>query len=427
MIHSTRGGAHIVLLTCLALAFAGFPSYAQNVVTFADETGRFVWEEHPTLRLGKTTRIAARAAVQADTTGTDVRVESVTSGGMDLARRRLGVEGVLFGLVEFQVERELRHVAPWRDVYANYRQFSAAQIQGGHFKLPFSLDANTGATNLNFVYRSLAASQLAPGRDQGLMLHGRLLKRTIRYEIGLFDQDGRNARTSNVERVSGGRTGAFRIRVAPFVGSRSALDDLQAGMAITGSKVPEGYPGLHGSTVLGASFFPSRYWVNGTRRRVGVEFRWRPGPFSVESEYMRVTTERRGESVEDTDLSPLVATGWYVSGTWAATGERKADGLNRPRRTLFQGGFGAVEFAVRLEALAFRSNATGEAPSSSPRAEVVLGNRIRVDSFGVNWYVNRWIKVQGNLIHQRLDDPALGPRPSQRAFWSEVLRLQLTL
>jgi hypothetical protein len=40
--------------------------------------------------------------------------------------------------------------------------------------LPSSLDENTSPTNLDFVYRSLAANQLPPGRDRGVMVHGRL-------------------------------------------------------------------------------------------------------------------------------------------------------------------------------------------------------------------------------------------------------------
>jgi hypothetical protein len=45
---------------------------------------------------------------------------------------------------------------------------------------------------------------------------------------------------------------------------------------------------------------------------------------------MRVTHERRGQSVDGTDLSPAVAAGWYVNGTWAVTGEAKAKGLDPP-------------------------------------------------------------------------------------------------
>jgi phosphate-selective porin len=230
-----------------------------------------------------------------------------------------------------------------------------------------------------------------------------------------------------VERVTGGRTTAVRVRVEPFAASRTASGDLQVGVALVGSRVPEGYAALRGRTHLDASFFSPDYWVNGARRRLGAELRWRPGPFSVEAEYMRVDTERLGQSVDDGDLSPLVATGWYVSGTWALTGERKSRGLDEPRRPLFRGGFGALELALRTESLAFRSGTGDEPPSSSPRAEVIRGNQDRADTAGLNWYLNRWIKVQGNVVRERLSDPALGPLPARAAFWSRVLRLQLTL
>ena len=85
---------------------------------------------------------------------------------------------------------------------------------------------------------------------------------------------------------------------------------------------------------------------------------------------MRVSTERLGESLEDTDLEPLVASGWYVSGTWALTGEKKADDLTEPRRPLFRGGWGAIEAAARVEGLRFGSldteiASTARAPTSS--------------------------------------------------------------
>jgi hypothetical protein len=50
-----------------------------------------------------------------------------------------------------------------------------------------------------------------------------------------------------------------------------------------------------------------------------------------------------------------------------------------------------------------------------------------VRSFGVNWYLNRWVKVQFNLIRDELTDPSLGPLPLQPSFWSRVWRVQLTL
>jgi phosphate-selective porin OprO and OprP len=390
-------------------------------------TFRFAWKDHPSFEIGKRTHIDFRARVQSDALGSDSPSGEADESSPDLARRRIGVGGDIEHLVEFQVERELGDDEPWRDVYANYHQFDAVQVQGGKFKLPFSLDENTSVTNLDFVYRSLAANQLAPGRDRGVMVHGRLFRRVLRYEVGAFDHDGRNGRTRNAARVFGEQTVAGRLTVQPFRSLKSEAADLQIGVAFTTSDVPLGFSSLRGQTFFSASFFDPDFWVQGQRRRTGLEVRWRPGPFSVKSEYIRVTTERRGQSVEDTDLSSLLATGWYVSGTWAITGEKKADGLNRPRRPLFQGGYGAVEVAGRLEKLTFRSAATGEVPSTSVRADVIVGNADRAVTFGVNWYLNRWVKLQFNAIRESLTDPSQGPRLFNAGFWSHVVRFQFAL
>jgi phosphate-selective porin OprO/OprP len=387
----------------------------------------FALKEHPTIVFTKKTYVDFRARFRTDATDSELGIREEEPSQPDDVKQRVGVGGDVEHLVEFQIERELKGDDPWRDVFANYHQFDFVQLQGGKFKLPFSLDQNTGPANLDFVYRSLAANHLAPGRDIGVMVHGRLLKHVLRYELGSFDHDGRNGRTHNVERVFGGRTLAGRVTVQPFRGSKSVGDDLQIGAAFTSSEVPLGYTSLRGQTFLDATFFQPNFWAQGQRRRIGLEARWRPGPFSVKSEYMRVTTERLGQSVEDTDLSPLVATGWYVSGTWAITGERKADGLTIPRHSFLQGGYGAIEVAARVERLAFGSDASGEAPSTSVRADVIQGNADRAVTLGVNWYLNRWVKLQFNTIKETLSDPAQGPLPSKPSFWTHVFRLQLAL
>jgi phosphate-selective porin OprO/OprP len=348
---------------------------------------------------------------------------------IDIARRRFGLDGEIVNLFDYQVEYEFGDdTEPWRDVYINYKQFAFAQVQAGKFKLPFSLDENTSPTNLDFVYRSRAADLLAPGRDRGVMGHGRVLDRgMLRYEIGVFNHDGANARTNNTDRVQGGQTLAGRLTIQPLRSTTSILEDLSVGAAFTSSDIEEGFPDLRGRTALGSRFYRPDIWVKGTRRRTGFEARWRPGPFSFKSEYIRLTDERLGQSVEDTDLSPFLATGWYVSGTWALTGEDKAEGLDSPRRPLFQGGFGAVELAARIERIDFGPVADNDVPSSGPRADVILGNSDRLETFGVNWYVNRWVKIQANIIRETLDDPSQGPLPSQPSFWSQVIRFQFSM
>ena len=348
--------------------------------------------------------------------------------GVDVARRRIGIDGEILNLFDYQVEREIGDDRdPWRDVYVNYKQYSFAEVQVGKFKMPFSLDENTSATNLDFVYRSRIADLLAPGRDRGAMVHGRVLRRgVLRYELGAFREDGSNARTFDTDRVHGERTLAGRVLVQPFRSTKSLASDLAIGVAFTTSDIPDGFSDLRGRTELDAPFYRPTFLVNGQRRRIGFEARWRPGPFSIKSEYIRLTDERLGQSVDDTDLPPFVAAGWYVSGTWALDRREEGRGLEAPRRPIFQGGFGAIELAVRVERIRFGS-VDDPLASDAPRAEVILGNSDRVYTMGVNWYANRWIKIQANLVRNTIAFPDQGPLPSQTGFWSRLIRFQFSM
>jgi len=385
------------------------------------------WVPHPGFKIGKQVRVEFKAKFMHEELRSDTGEGDLSS--LDVARRRIGVEGRVFQAVSFQVEHEFVGNQVWRDVYADYDQFTFARLQAGRFKLPFSIDENTSATNLDFVFRSLAASELAPGRDRGVMFHGQVFNHLVGYEIGRFEHDGWNAHTNNPDRVTGGPTTAWRVTSQPFRGVRSKWTDVEFGYASTTSDLLEGFSSIKGQTALGLDFYKNHFLVTGARRRTGFELRIRPGPFSAKAEYIRVTEERRGESVEDTDLSPLVSSGWYVSGTWAITGETKSNGLDEPIRPLLQGGFGAVEAAARIEELSFGSEASFAFPdepgSTSRRADVVLGNTNRVLTFGVNWYPNRWIKIQFNVIRETMTDPAQGPLPGQSSFWSRAFRLQV--
>jgi phosphate-selective porin OprO/OprP len=364
----------------------------------------------PSITAGDWLRIDIRARFQGDIRKSEAPIRGDEDGGLDIARRRVGVDGRVKH-VDFQIEYEVG-AREWRDVYLDYRRFKVVQVRGGIFKVPFGLDENTSATSLDFIYRSRISSRLAPGRDRGVSVHGRVLKNILTYEAGVFRNDGDNARPSNSARVFGNTTSAVRVVAHPFRGAKKAMGDLQIGAAMTSSDVPLGFPAVRARTVLGASFYNSDVWVQGRRQRTGLEARWQPGRMSIQSEYIRLTDERRGQSVTDQDLAPLVAQGWYVSGTY---------GLTRKRNR-----FGRVEAAVRYETLSFGSN-SDETRSTSVRADAVLGNSDRATTLGVNWQVNKWVKLQANLIREDIERPSMGPLPERGRFWSRAFRLQLTL
>ena len=156
----------------------------------------------------------------------DSDVDNDNDLNADVARRRIGIEGEILNIFDYQVERELTaNRDPWRDVYLNYKQYGFAEVMAGKFKVPFSLDENTSSTNLDFVNRSRIATLLAPGRDVGVMVHGRFLTRGIlRYELGLFNEDGSNAERNDTDYVHGDRTVAGRLLAQPFRSTKSVAE-----------------------------------------------------------------------------------------------------------------------------------------------------------------------------------------------------------
>lgn len=417
-------------LACIAIVLAcTAPAAAQE--SQGDSSARqsdgwvFRWKEHPEIEWSGGLRVEFYARFQGEGRASQAAIERGNGDGFDVGRRRIGVAGEIGNRLEFQVEGELEERAPWRDVYLNYWPLAGVQLQGGQFKLPFGLEETTGGTKLDFVYRSLVSTRLAPGRDSGLMAHGRLFKKVLDYELGVFAHDGGNARPNGGDRVFGGRTLAGRVTIEPFRGA-GPLGDLQGAVAFTRSRVPEGFPALRGRSVLGVSFFEPDLWVQGHRRRHGVHLRWRPGPFSVASEYVRVSDDRRGQSVDGTDLLPFLARGWYVSGTWVVAGANRATSVDNPRRPLFGGGFGSIQLAVRVERLSLGDDSRSELSSTSQRAESIQGNRDTATTFGATWYPTRWIRIRANVIREDVGDPARGPLP-HLGFWSRVVGFQFAI
>lgn len=383
----------------------------------------------PSLVFGDTARIDFRVKLHADrrTFHPDLR----RVGQFDFRRARVGVEGdIKNNAIEYELEYDFREQDyPLRDAFVDVRARRTVQIRGGKFKLPFSRDELTGAMNLDFAFRSRAADQLAPGRSLGGMVHGRVLDRRLQYQVGLFREDGENARRDPVRLEDGSeapldlsRDGSWRA--TSTWAARSTFEvtkDIAIAAATTLGDVPEGRNGLRGRMVFGGAFFP-RLDVNGRRQRLGIEADYQTDAGSITAEWIRVRDQRLGQGFDNEDLDPVTANGWYIAGTWLALGPKPGGRADRPAAR-----FGAIEVAARFEGLRFGGPAAGGEPSRSPRAAVIVPNGERVWTFGANWYVHRFIRVVGNVVREHLDDAARAPIPGQQNYWSTIMRLQFVL
>jgi phosphate-selective porin OprO and OprP len=409
---------HGVKLVCviLLLAVSFVPRTVEAQATFTNR---------PSLRFGSLFRVDVRLKLQGDFRTFDEGVEE--QDGFEMNRRRVGIQGNFLKVFEYEVERELRQDNVWRDVFLNFRYFDNFQVRAGKFKMPFSLEQLTGPTDLDFIYRTNLVENLSPGREIGVALHGQFHRRAVGYEVGVFDGDGEDENAHGDRHPGARRTIAARVMGRPLRRARlpAHAGELTLAFAMTSGDVAEGLNSLRARTAFRESFIDPVY-VQGRRLRLGVEADWQPGPFSAKAEFIRVTDERNQQGVMQEDLPALVLHGWYVSGTWAITGESKYDGIV-PRRPLGRGGVGALELATRFERFGFGTSFAGDNDSISPRGANLLETSDAAWAGGVNWYLNRWTKVQVNVIREWIADVNRSPVQDRQLFWTRVVRLQFVL
>jgi phosphate-selective porin OprO and OprP len=403
---------------------------------------RFSWKQHPSLRAGSVFRLDFEAKLQED--GHQSYPDAAAKGlaRWELHRNRIGIKGNLFKHIEYEIERELTEKeltekdillgltpsSQWKDVNVNLTYFKNAQVQIGKFKVPFGLDELTGVTHNDFVYRSLGANYLTPARDIGGMVHGSFFKHGFEYSAGVFRHDGDNARSKKIE--GGDRTFAGRVTGTPFRPlTSSVLGRMEVGTAFAISALSDDSfrpNGLRGRTVMTQDIFYDTVYVKGHRRRWEADADWTVGPASARAEFTWVSDDRLGQGIGDQDLPDARARAWYVSGTWALTGEEKKRPI-KPSEPFFQGGIGAIELAARYERLWFDSAGGTDVPFRNSRAETIFPASDRALTLGVNWTLNRFVKIQVNGIREHVEDPERNPVPNGAAFWSRVIRFQFVL
>jgi phosphate-selective porin len=405
---------------------------------------RFEMKTHPSIRAGSWLRVDFLLRFQQDFRQFDPEFSGDEGELANLRKFRVGISGYVTKSLEYTVEREIRNEiadlfkfrtrethALWRDVYGNIRYFRRAQLRVGQFKIPFGMDQQHYSSKGELVLRSMIGTFLAPGRDLGMMLHGRLSDGRIAYQAGLFLHDGWRAHLHDYQR-SGERTFAGRVVLPPlgFVSlpkPLAPLKELHLGLAVAQTPVTEGVRSLRGRTWVVTHNWFDRINVRGQRWRWGTELSWEPGPFTVKAEAIGVRDQRLGQGLRGEDLPDLLGRGWYLTTAWVVTGENSADGVT-PRRNFVTGrGFGAVQIAARYEQLRFGSAEHPGLPSRSTRAANIFSASERVATFGVNWYLNRFVRIQFNWVRELIEDTQRAPIRGLDTYWSRYLRIQFRM
>jgi phosphate-selective porin len=319
----------------------------------------------PSFRFKKIITVNFHASVNAD-----INAQNNT----DFGRARIGVEGKFFKQFQYKVSADFASTHTWKDVFLDLNHIDDAQVKIGKFKLPFCMDELTSNKDLDFVDRTRTARDLAPARDIGVMLHGRLLNDGLSYQAGVFLHDGENSEPKTGVRGVPGY--AARVTAQP-------LKNLHLGAAFMGSDVPEGMNSLKEKGV-------TKVFVQGNRLRFGTEFRWEPGPFSIKSEWVHVSEARNGQGIHEENLPARISRGVYVTAMWH---------LAKP-----------FQLGGRFEQVRDGSADPEGMPFSSPRAPTLPTVTQNIWTGGVNWFVLPFAKIQVNGV--------------QNGHWTAELRFQ---
>jgi phosphate-selective porin OprO and OprP len=132
-----------------------------------------------------------------------------------------------------------------------------------------------------------------------------------------------------------------------------------------------------------------------------LEFRLAEGPFWLQSDYLRSTTERSGGRDDLQFSSLLVEAGYFLTGHQTSWSPLAINGqvLPMPRTNRRQGTWGAGEIQARYSELDLASK---EFEGGGP--PFTQGAKVRSYTVGLNWFLNQHIKVGINYVHSVRED-----------------------
>lgn len=266
-----------------------------------------------------------------------------------------------------------------------YTGWQAAEVFVGRIKEPFGLEELTSSKAISSMRRAVLTEATDADNQPyyGIRFDGMLGK--VGWSVGAFNPNGNPSTDDGSDRFA--LTG--RVFTAPI-----AADDrvLHLGAAYTDRNLDqaEELTAFRLGIAESADERPvADALLAREDRQVGLEALYIHGAWSLQSEYF--LRELRGaEAAPDADVRSH-----YLQGTWTVTGQgRRYD----PRQGIPEiirpdGPGGAVELVARWERIVF------DRPEQvNPTARLYVG--------GINWYVNRNVKLMLNVTRLETDDVA---------------------
>ncbi len=330
--------------------------------------------------------------------------------GTYFRRARLGFDAKAFEVTEYRLDFEMggNGRPSIFDAYGKVTQLPyLGFVQLGHFREPFSLEAQTSSNWYTFIERGLP-NVFDPSRNWGIMAFNNYLDESVTLGVGVF-RDGSDDFGDDVG-DSGERAVTARATWLPY------YDEPSEGRYYTVLGVSGSYREPDNKTVryqqrpefnlreqnVGGvpNFVDTGNILTNDVQLGGVEAAWVHGPLCLQSELIcsNVNAQTGGDQFFH---------GAYVYASYFLTGEHrtfKRSVGQYDRIKVFENffrvrtgegictGTGAWEVAARYSYLDLNDGPTE-------------GGRMDDFTFGVNWYLSSYMRMMFNYVHSQLDDP----------------------
>jgi phosphate-selective porin OprO/OprP len=320
-------------------------------------------------------------------------------------------EGTLLNYIDFKIMPDFAGgSATLFDAFTNIHYFQAAMLELGKFKPPTGIERLQSPRNLLFLERAYP-SQLLPNRDLGVMAWG-ILGETknvsapagggyLTYQFGVFNGAPDNTSVNNNDTAtSNSKEIVARIFANPFLEEGPTfLKGFGLGIAGTYGRQDQTLANLKFQTSAFTTFFtytpapvkgqPLTVFGDGSQYRLAPQLYFYYGPFGLMAEYV----EQSERLVRGTLHTDELDWAWQVATSWVLTGEDASyDGvIPRSPLTLHGDGFGAFELAARFHEINFDTELFPLFANPSTSAK-----NARSITVGLNWYLNRNLKMQFN-------------------------------
>lgn len=352
-----------------------------------------------------------------------------TTSGIYFPRTRFYFEGDLTRNFQYElsIQRSVEGQFDILDAYVNARINEGLQIKFGRAIVPYSYDWYDHLEPYFIApERGLFPLNYGLSRQGGLMVWGVLRDGAVEYALGGFD-----GRLIGLADNNNTRDAVGYLNVRPFLNreGRSRLRFLNLGGSIAGGQTNRLSPMLPLRTSLQSSendeaarsasisFFDFNDDIRGygDRFQGALHLAYYGGGLSVEAEVQagefgasRVGFDEAGNVVRYSPTMYYPVLGYHVGAGYFLTGEQvEGRGTVVPLRPFdmyhHQWGPGAFEVFGRFSRLAlgsqvFEQNLANPADWSREAA---------ITDIGVNWYLNRFLKVYVDWQHAMFDTPVL--------------------